>query len=236
MRARHDLFIRRNQPRKQNEKIGRWIIHVKEDPNPRSGTLFCNGDFPRGLLVRQRHGSGSEHGGPRGSRGTADEAPAETPAETAGLKFGWSVYDNQQEFFQSMTAGVEEKAAEMGIQVILHDQQNDETEMVSGATRLINDEGVDALVISPCKPEALSSIVELAKQKSIPVIICDIGDGGTDKDAIIVSDMYGGGRMAGKYALSCLKRRAPPARTTPSSAARLPRSTPRAAPRASRTS
>lgn len=134
----------------------------------------------------------------------ADEAPAETTAETTGLKFGWSVYDNQQEFFQSMTAGVEEKAKELGIQVILHDQQNDETEMVSGATRLINDESVDALVISPCKPEALSSIVELAKQKSIPVIICDIGDGGTDKDAIIVSDMYGGGRMAGKYALQLL--------------------------------
>ena len=142
---------------------------------------------------------------PAAPAASADEAPAEAPAETAGLKFGWSVYDNQQEFFQSMTAGVEEKAAELGIQVILHDQQNDETEMVSGATRLINDEGVDALVISPCKPEALRSIVERAKQKSIPVIICDIGDGGTDKDAIIVSDMYGGGRMAGKYALQLLE-------------------------------
>lgn len=151
---------------------------------------------------------------PAATEPAATEAPADTspaddsanpPAEATGLKFGWSVYDNQQEFFQAMTAGVESKAKELGIQIVLHDQQNDETEMVSGATRLINDEGVDALVISPCKPEALSSIVDLAKQKNIPVIICDIGDGGTDKDAIIVSDMYGGGQMAGKYALQLLE-------------------------------
>ena len=149
---------------------------------------------------------------------TSTEAAASTPApeskadagdagtaDAGGLKFGWSVYDNQQEFFQSMTAGVESKAAELGITIITHDQQNDESEMVSGATRLINDEGVDALIISPCKPEALSSIVELAKGKGIPVIICDIGDGGTDKDAIIVSDMYAGGEMAGNYALQLLE-------------------------------
>lgn len=154
-------------------------------------------------------------GGDASSSAPAASTPASTPASepanepdstapAAGLKFGWSVYDNQQEFFQSMTSGVQAKAAELGIEIVLHDEQNDESEMVSGCTRLINDENVDALVISPCKPEALSSIVELAKEKGIPVVICDIGDGGTDKDVIIVSDMYAGGEMAGKYALQLL--------------------------------
>jgi len=117
---------------------------------------------------------------------------------------GFSVYDLSNEYFQSMLEGVEAAAEENGVTLLTHDQKSSESELVTGATNLLN-QGVDALIVSPCKPEVMSTIVDLAKESNIPVIILDIGDGGSDKDAIVVSDMYGGGQIAGKYALSLLE-------------------------------
>lgn len=132
------------------------------------------------------------------------EEPADEPAAAGGLKIGWSVYTMDNDFFQKMTAGVVDKCAELGYELLQHDEKNDEAEMVAGCQNLISS-GIDALVVSPCKPEAMNNIVELAHAEGIPVIIVDIGDGGSDKDAIIISDVYGGGQMAGRYALQLLE-------------------------------
>ena len=120
-----------------------------------------------------------------------------------GKTIGFSVYDMQYEFFQIMEKGTREQVEALGYNYILHDQKSDETEMVNGAIKLI-DQGVDALIISPCKPEALSSIIAAAKAKGIPVIVDDIGGGGTDYDAIVISDCFGGGQLAADYAAELL--------------------------------
>jgi len=135
------------------------------------------------------------------TKSTGDEGGS---ANTGNYTIGFSVYDLSNEYFQSMMEGVEAAAEENGVTLITHDQKSSESELVTGATNLIN-QGVDALIVSPCKPEVMSTIVDLAKESNIPVIILDIGDGGSDKDAIVVSDMYGGGQIAGKYALSLLE-------------------------------
>ena len=135
------------------------------------------------------------------TKSTGDEGGS---ANTGNYTIGFSVYDLSNEYFQSMMEGVEAAAEENGVTLITHDQKSSESELVTGATNLIN-QGVNALIVSPCKPEVMSTIVDLAKESNIPVIILDIGDGGSDKDAIVVSDMYGGGQIAGKYALSLLE-------------------------------
>jgi len=116
---------------------------------------------------------------------------------------GFSVYDMQYEFFQIMEEGTRKQVEALGYKYILHDQKSDETEMVNGAINLIN-QGVAALIISPCKPEALSSIIAAAKEKGIPVIVDDIGGGGTDYDAIVISDCFLGGQLAADYAVELL--------------------------------
>ena len=116
---------------------------------------------------------------------------------------GFSVYDFQYEFFQIMEEGTRERVEELGYGYLFHDQKSSETEMVNGAINLIN-QGIAALIISPCKPEALSSIVAAAKEKGIPVIVDDIGGGGADYDAIVVSDCFGGGQLAADYAVELL--------------------------------
>jgi ribose transport system substrate-binding protein len=116
---------------------------------------------------------------------------------------GFSVYDMQYEFFQQMEAGTKKQVEALGYDYILHDQKSDETQMVTGAINLI-DRGISALIISPCKPEALSSIVDAAKSKNIPVIVDDIGGGGTAYDVIVISDCYAGGQMGADYTVKLL--------------------------------
>ena len=127
-----------------------------------------------------------------------------TPGDLVDGTIGFSVYDMQYEFFQIMERGTRERIEALGYKYLLHDQKSSETEMVNGAINLIN-QGIVALIISPCKPEALSSIVAAAKEKGIPVIVDDIGGGGADYDAIVISDCFGGGRLAADYAIELLR-------------------------------
>lgn len=118
---------------------------------------------------------------------------------------GWSVYNSQYEFFADMQQGVIDKAEELGLDIILHDQKSSTTEMVTGVIKLL-EQGIDALVISPFNPRAMPIIVNMANEMNIPVIVVDIGTGGTDIDAFIISDSFGGGVYAGEYALALIDK------------------------------
>lgn len=122
----------------------------------------------------------------------------------AKKKIGFSVYDMQYGFFQQMEKGTKQGVTDAGYDYILHDEKSDEALMVSGSQDLIN-QGISALIISPNKPEALGPIVEAAHAKKIPVIVDDIGGGGSNYDVIVISDCFGGGKMAGQYAVKNLK-------------------------------
>lgn len=118
--------------------------------------------------------------------------------DSKNVMVGFSVYDMQYEFFQKMEKGTREAVEAKGWKFKLHDEKSDENEMVTGAQALL-DQGVDVLIISPFKPDALGPIVAKAKQKKIPVIIDDIGGGGTPYDAIVISDNADGGKQAAAH-------------------------------------
>lgn len=121
-------------------------------------------------------------------------------AEEEKPTIGLSIYGASISYFVAMQDGVVDYCNEQGYEVIVHDQKMDETEMVSGCINLIN-QGVDALLVSPFKPEALGPVATMAEERGIPFIILDIGngDGAYPYDAFIVSDNIGGGRLAGQY-------------------------------------
>ena len=85
----------------------------------------------------------------------------------------------QYGFFQDMEKGTKEAATAAGYDYILVDEKSSESTMVSATIDLIN-QGIDALIISPFKPDALGPIVDAAKAKGIPVVVDDIGGGGSD--------------------------------------------------------
>ena len=126
-------------------------------------------------------------------------APAATEEPAAEKKvIGFSVYDMQYGFFQDMEKGTKEAAEAAGYDYILVDEKSSESTMVSATIDLIN-QGIDALIISPFKPDALGPIVDAAKAKGIPVVVDDIGGGGTDYDVIVISDNYEGGVIAAEH-------------------------------------
>ncbi|GAA1017507.1 sugar ABC transporter substrate-binding protein [Acrocarpospora pleiomorpha] len=130
----------------------------------------------------------------------SSETAAVSSAAPADKKItvGFSVYDMQYEFFQKMAKGTQDAVAAKGWEIKLHDEKSDENEMVTGASALI-DQGVDLLIISPFKPTALGPIIAKAKAKNVPVIVNDIGGGGTPYDAIVISDNAGGGKLAAEF-------------------------------------
>ena len=127
-------------------------------------------------------------------------------ADPAKKKIGFSVYDMQYGFFQDMEKGTREAAEAAGYDYVLVDQKSSESTMVSATQDLI-DQGINALIISPFKPDALGPIVDAAKAKKIPVVIDDIGGGGTDYDVIVISDNEKGGVIAADHIDATLKQR-----------------------------
>lgn len=132
------------------------------------------------------------------SNDTKTGTKANAGTEDKALTVGFSVYDMQYEFFQKMEAGTKAAVEAQGWEYKLHDEKSDENEMVTGAQALL-DQGVDVLIISPFKPDALGPIIAKAKQLKVPVIVDDIGGGGTPYDAIVVSDNADGGKQAAEY-------------------------------------
>lgn len=129
----------------------------------------------------------------------------ESNEELSKYTFGFSVYNAALEFFLFIQEGVLSKAKELGIEITKHDERSSNIEMVTGSIDLIS-EGVNALLIAPFNPRLLPVIVEGAKKNNIPVIVIDVGTGGTDVAAFIVSDNFGGGIYAGEYAIFLINK------------------------------
>ncbi|MDD2459428.1 MAG: substrate-binding domain-containing protein, partial [Eubacteriales bacterium] len=92
---------------------------------------------------------------------------------------GFTGYDLSLDFFHSMEMGVMEESDALGYQSIRYDQAGDETRLVTSFKRLIEEQAA-AIIVSPISPEVLPPLVDSAHEKGIPVIINDIGGGGSD--------------------------------------------------------
>ena len=133
----------------------------------------------------------------------SDTGSADTPFEKKDpLKIGYSVYDLQSPYWQAYTKGIQDQAAEFGIEVVIADQKSSEQNQVSGSADLIN-QGISALIVSPVQPPALLATIDAAHAAQIPVIIGDVGAEG-DYDAFILSDNREGGAIAARTVVDLL--------------------------------
>lgn len=120
------------------------------------------------------------------------------------LKFGYSIYDLSDPYFQSYLAGVEDAADELGIEIISIDSKGSQEEQVNGSQNLINQD-ISALLISPVEPQALPATITAAHRANIPVVVGDVGVVGNDYDAYVTSDNVGGGQIAVDYIVEQLE-------------------------------
>jgi ribose transport system substrate-binding protein len=118
------------------------------------------------------------------------------------LTLGYSVYDLQNPYWQSYSAGVQAGAKAAGVEVTVVDQKSDQQQQVSGSLDLINS-GISGLIITPVQPSALPSTIDAAHEAKIPVVIADIGTAG-DYDGYILSNNRNGGEIAAQYVIDQL--------------------------------
>ena len=146
---------------------------------------------------------------PTAAPAPAQPAATQAPAQPAAgkKKIGFSVYDMQYGFFQDMEKGTKEAALAAGYDYVLVDQKSSESTMVAATQDLLN-QGISALIISPIKPDAMGPIVDAAKKKGIPVVVNDIGGGGTNYDVIVISDNSKGGVLAAEEMDKLIKGKA----------------------------
>jgi len=118
------------------------------------------------------------------------------------VKIGYSIFDLKQPYWQAYLKGVQDQCKAQGIGLVYTDQKSSEQAEVSGSINLIN-QGISALIVSPIEPPALPAVITAAHKAQIPVTIGDVGVAGA-YDAFVLSDNYGGGRLAAQYMVSKL--------------------------------
>ncbi|WP_096187184.1 ribose ABC transporter substrate-binding protein RbsB [Evansella halocellulosilytica] len=110
---------------------------------------------------------------------------------------GFSISTLNNPFFVTLQEGAEEKAEELGIDLIMVDAQDDDAKQINDVEDLIQ-RGVDLILINPTDSSSVISAIESANAADIPVITVDRGADGGDVVSHIASDNVAGGEMAGE--------------------------------------
>jgi len=103
-------------------------------------------------------------------------------------------------FWQSIHAGAEKAAQELGVTVVWRgplredDRDSQVTELENAVAR-----GVNGIAIAPLDDAALAGPVSSAMKRGVPVVIFDSGLKGDDYVSFVATDNDKGGRLAGEH-------------------------------------
>jgi ribose transport system substrate-binding protein len=109
-------------------------------------------------------------------------------------------------FWQSIHAGAEKAASEIGATIIWRGplREDDRASQVSEVEGFVS-RGVAGIVLAPLDEAALAPPVAEAKRRNIPVVVIDSGLKGNDYVSFVATDNRKGGRMAGEHLAGLLK-------------------------------
>ena len=113
-------------------------------------------------------------------------------------KIGLVVSTLNNPFFVDLKTGAEEKAAELGYELVVLDSENDPAKELSNVEDLVT-QGVDLILINPADSDAVGNAVKQANANDIPVITLDRGAAEGEVVTHIASDNVAGGVLAGEY-------------------------------------
>ncbi|WP_308917199.1 substrate-binding domain-containing protein [Jannaschia sp. LMIT008] len=102
-------------------------------------------------------------------------------------RLGLAVTNLQADYFNQIKIGVEEYAAELGIEVITVDAKNDGATQVSQVQDLLTQD-IDALIYLPAGAAAATVPTRLARAQGIPVVNVDRNAEGEPGDTFIATD------------------------------------------------
>ncbi|MDC7233533.1 MAG: sugar ABC transporter substrate-binding protein [Spirochaetales bacterium] len=116
------------------------------------------------------------------------------------MKFGYTTMDLANPYFVTVTNGVKDRAAELGIEVTVHDAKSDAASQVTAIENFIA-QGMDAIIVSPIDPKACEQLIKMAHEAGIPFINPHQMIEGNDANINLKDFDYGfaGGTIAGEW-------------------------------------
>jgi len=108
-------------------------------------------------------------------------------------------------FWQSIHAGAEKAAQELGVAIIWRGplREDDRASQVAEVEGFVT-RGVSGIVLAPLDDSALAPPVGDAKRRGIPVVVIDSGLKGSDYVSFVATDNNKGGRLAGEHLATVL--------------------------------
>lgn len=120
------------------------------------------------------------------------------PVEDEKDKVGLIVSTLNNPFFVALKDGAQEKADELGLELVVLDSQNDPSKELANVEDLAT-QGVSVILINPTDSDAVGNAIKIANENKIPVITLDRGANNGEVVTHIASDNVAGGSMAGDY-------------------------------------
>ncbi|NLV76453.1 MAG: ribose ABC transporter substrate-binding protein RbsB [Tissierellia bacterium] len=117
---------------------------------------------------------------------------------------GFVVSTQTNPFFVTLKQGAEDKAEELGVELIVLDSQDDPSKELANMEDLIT-KNVDLIIVNPTDSDAIVNSIIAANEAGIPVITVDRASNGGEVLAHVASDNIEGGKMAGEYIIEQLK-------------------------------
>ncbi len=112
-------------------------------------------------------------------------------------KLVYIVSDTRIPFWEIMSRGVKNKADALGYELVVYSPNNSAKRELEFTARAIN-ENVSGIIVSPTTSSACVTILKLAKTKSIPVVISDIGTDSGEYVSYVSSNNREGAYEIGK--------------------------------------
>ena len=109
-------------------------------------------------------------------------------------------------FWNILRRGIEYRAHALGYEVDVYSAENDPKSELEATVKAIRDR-VDGILLSPTDSSAAVTVLNLASEAKIPVVIADIGTDGGDYVSYISSDNYAGSYRLGETLVAALKER-----------------------------
>lgn len=129
-----------------------------------------------------------------------------TMADAGQKKLVYLVSDRRIPFWDIMARGISQAAAESNYQLEILSAENSAKQELQFTAKSIK-ENVAGIIISPTTSSACSTVLKLAKNARIPVVISDIGTDSGDYVSYIASDNKEGAYQIGRVLSQELHRR-----------------------------
>lgn len=141
-------------------------------------------------------------GGNDNDASTDSGSKKDTSNKDADITIGFSQVTQESPFYISLVEGAKEEAAKLGVELIVIDAQNDIEKQNADVQSLLT-KGIDALILNPTNPSAVSPSMKAAKQNDVPVITVDRNTN-DQPTAYVGRDNEEMGRLAGEKAVALL--------------------------------